>query len=297
MLHPPLHLFRAPAPGHYKLHVRGRQLGGDGGMVSIRGSPFAIEATDPWAQQALAGAAPARRAGATLTSMGSQLVLYGGDKSLAAVCHAPAAGAAEHLAWEWQQTTEGERPTARKGHAAAQVAAGRLLVCGGTSLEGETADLSDVRLLHGNGNSWAWEAAAALQPQLHQRPDGSMAPSERAGHCAAVLGGRTLVVFGGEHQGQLLQELCLLDLASKVGGSSRGGANLRFLCSSTAPAVRLPRHSAAPCLPLPLCRPTITAEPMLGGAHSGGRAAMCPSRRLCRCLWRVRSALWRLRCR
>ncbi len=214
---PTVHLRRAPARGHYKLHVRGRQLGGDGGMAPIRGSPFAIEATDPWVQQALAGAAPARRAAATLTSLGSQLVLFGSDKSLAAVCHAPAAEAGEQQAWEWHQTGEAERPTARKGHAAAQVAASCLVVCGGTSLEGEPADLADVRLLHGSGTNWAWESAAALQAQPYQRPDGSLVPTERAGHCATVLGGRTLVVFGGEHLGQLLQELCLLDLASKVG--------------------------------------------------------------------------------
>lgn len=197
--------------------MRGRQLGSEGGMAPIRGSPFAIEAADPWAQQALAGAAPARRAGTTLTSLGSSLVLYGGDKSLAAICHAPAAEAAEGQTWEWHLTGEAERPAARKGHIAAQVAAGRLVVYGGTSLEGKPADLADVRLLHGSGTSWAWEAASALQPQLHQRPDGSLVPTEKAGHCATVLGGRTLVVFGGEHQGQLLQDLCMLDLASQVG--------------------------------------------------------------------------------
>lgn len=263
--------------------MRGRQLGGDSSTVPIRGSPFAIEATDPWAQQTLAGVAPAQRAGATLTSLGSQLVLYGGDRSLAAICHAPAAGAAEQQAWEWQQTAEAERPTARKGHAAAQVAAGRLLVCGGTSLEGEPADLADVRLLHGSGNSWAWEAAVALQPQLHQRPDGSMAPTGRAGHCAAVLGSRMLVVFGGEHQGQLLQEMCLLDLASEVGLYE--GSSLRFCATvqlklpswnwqcPAAPPPSYPCLSVAPPLPQSPCWMEPTVEGELPCARRGASAA------------------------
>ena len=248
----------APAPGRYKLHVRGRQLGADGGMAPIRGSPFSINAADPWEQQVLAGAAPARRAGATLTSLGSDLVLFGGDKSLAAVCHAPAAGAAEQQPWQWVPTGETERPVARKGHAAAALPASRLLVCGGTSLEGEPADLADVRVLHTEGSrlagaSWAWEAAAALQPKLHPRADGSLVPTERAGHCAAVLGGHTLVVFGGEHHGQLLQELCLLDLSSKVGGCVRLKARYPIATACCSSVVDAGCSPAA----LPTCLPPI----------------------------------------
>lgn len=287
---------RAPAPGRYKLHVRGRQLGSDGGMAPIRGSPFAIQAADPWEQQALAGAAPTRRAGATLTSLGSDLVLFGGDKSLAAVCHAPAAGAAEQQPWQWASTGEAERPVARKGHAAAAVAPGKLLVCGGTALEGEPADLTDVRILHTEGTrfagaSWAWEAAAALQPELHQRADGSLVPTERAGHCAAVLGGRTLVVFGGEHHGQLLQELCLLDMSSKVGGWGSQA------CPLAHPLVAVDcRMRALPICLLPVAIPLNTGAP-LGGAGRRGRAALRPPQRLCRHLWRLCGHFWRLRCR
>ena len=198
-------------------------------MVDIRGSPFAIECLDPWQQEPVGGAALARRPGATLACASGDLILFGGDKSLAAVCHPPTAAEEQQQPWQWVPTAEAERPLARKAHAAAVVAAAapaggtgstpQLLVCGGQALEGDPADLHDVRMLQGSGGKGAWEwQPAGAEIQLHQRPDGSMAPTERNSHCAAVMGS-TLLIFGGEHDGQLLQELCLLDLSNKVGCS------------------------------------------------------------------------------
>ncbi|EFN60095.1 hypothetical protein CHLNCDRAFT_133411 [Chlorella variabilis] len=215
--------YRAPAPGRYKIHVRGAGTGGEGGMAHIRGSPFSVEAADPWQQRGLVGVAPAKRAAATLSSVGTDLVLFGGDKSLAAVCHAP--GGEEP--WQWFPTSEADRATARKGHAAAGVAGTKqLVVCGGQALEGEPADLADVRLLVSNGSSfagtsWHWQPASAAV-QLHQWTDGTEVPTERNSHCAVAFGS-TLLVFGGEHQGQLLQELCLLDLSSKGAAAAAAG--------------------------------------------------------------------------
>ena len=207
---------RAPAPGLYKISVRGQQLGAEGGLADIRGSPFTVECADPWRQQPLAGGTPAKRAGATLSSLGSSLLVYGGDKSLAAACHAPAG---EEL-WQWAPTAEADRPVARKCHAAA-AAGGCLLVCGGQALEGESADLVDTRVLCSDGASWRWQPAGP-EAQLHQRPDGTLLPTERNSHCAVALGSgsggsSSLLIFGGEHQGQLLQELCLLRLSDTVG--------------------------------------------------------------------------------
>lgn len=229
-----------PAPGRYKLHVRGHQPGAEGGISHIRGSPFTIECSDPWQPRVLAGAAPLRRPGATLASVGSDLVLFGGDKSLAAVCHAPvpADELDEQRTWQWFPTDESERPVARKGHAAAVVpGTAKLLVCGGIGLEGEPTELIDVRTLVCHGSSWGWQAAGAA-PTLHERPDGSKAPTERSGHCAVALGSDTLLVFGGESQGQLLQEMCLLDSTNKVRGAgwgkagrASGGRELALRCS------------------------------------------------------------------
>ena len=139
--------------------------------------------------------------------------------------------------WQWAPTGEADRPVARKGHAAAAAAGGCLLVCGGQALEGEGADLADVRALRSDSASWRWQPAGP-EAQLHQRPDGTLVPTERNGHCAVALGGSssgssscgggTLLIFGGEHQWQLLQELCLLrlwDTGGVVGSHSmREGA-------------------------------------------------------------------------
>ena len=122
------------------MHVRGYQLGAEGGVAHIRGSPLSIECSDPWEQRTLVGAAPPKRSGATLASLGDDLVVFGGDESLAAVCHAPqstaaaaadeaAAACAQQPAWQWFPTAEAECPPARKGHAmAAAPGSGRLLV-------------------------------------------------------------------------------------------------------------------------------------------------------------------------
>lgn len=222
----------APAPGRYKLHVRGHAPGAEGGVAHIRGSPFSVECSDPWAQRPLVGAAPARRPGATLSSLGSDLILFGGDKSLAAVCHASADEGEGGQAWQWFPIGEAERPPARKAHAAAAAPGGsRLLVSGGLALEGEPSELMDVRALvsHGTsfaGTSWGWQAPGPA-PQVHTRADGSLVPSERSGHCAVALGPDALLIFGGEQQGQLLQELCLLDASNKV----RSWVELSSRCS------------------------------------------------------------------
>jgi len=169
----------------------------------------------------MVGIAPARRAGATLTSVGNDLVLYGGDKSLAIVCHAPPAESGH--GWQWFPTPEEERPPARKGHAAAALpGCQQVLVYSGVGLEGDLTELADVRILASQGTSfagtsWIWQAAGPT-PQPHHRADGSEVPSPRSGHCLVALSATMLLLFGGESQGQLLQELCLLDTSDKVRG-------------------------------------------------------------------------------
>lgn len=244
-------------------------------MAHIRGSPFSVEAADPWQQRGLVGVAPAKRAAATLSSVGTDLVLFGGDKSLAAVCHAP--GGEEP--WQWFPTSEADRATARKGHAAAGVAGTKqLVVCGGQALEGEPADLADVRLLVSNGSSfagtsWHWQPASAAV-QLHQWTDGTEVPTERNSHCAVAFGS-TLLVFGGEHQGQLLQELCLLDLSSKVGAEQLLLCAFCMVCC-TPPA--LPFPCISPCCVLlctqaQLCWVEPAVEGTLPSARKGAAAA------------------------
>ncbi|KAI3429649.1 hypothetical protein D9Q98_005734 [Chlorella vulgaris] len=222
--------YRAPAPGRYKICVRGSQPGIEGCTAHIRGSPFSVECCDPWQQRQLAGTAPAKRAGAVLAPVGGDLVLFGGDRSPAAVCHhAPQreGEAAVAEAWQWSAVGDADRPAARKAHSWAVTGGGKqLVVSGGQALEGDPSDLQDVRLLinsslngcsgsAASSPSWHWQPEGPAI-QLHQRPEGGQqVPTERSGHCLVALGS-VLLAFGGEHQGQLLQELCLLDTSAQA---------------------------------------------------------------------------------
>jgi dynein heavy chain len=53
--------YSVPQPGVYQVHVSHADLGGSE-AVSIRGSPFKVEAADPWIKHRVLGAIPAKRA-------------------------------------------------------------------------------------------------------------------------------------------------------------------------------------------------------------------------------------------
>lgn len=53
--------YSVPQPGVYLVHVSHAELGGSE-AVSIRGSPFKVEAADPWVKHRVLGAMPAKRA-------------------------------------------------------------------------------------------------------------------------------------------------------------------------------------------------------------------------------------------
>lgn len=52
--------YSVPQPGSYLVHISHAELGGSE-PVSIRGSPFRVEAADPWAKHRVLGATPAKR--------------------------------------------------------------------------------------------------------------------------------------------------------------------------------------------------------------------------------------------
>ena len=56
--------YRVPAAGKYQLHISCREppsAASGGALAPIRGSPFSVEAVDPWKRRRLAGALPAKR--------------------------------------------------------------------------------------------------------------------------------------------------------------------------------------------------------------------------------------------
>lgn len=54
-------LYTAPATGAFLVHVEYADAGPNPVPVGIRGSPFAVECTDPWTKYRVLGALPARR--------------------------------------------------------------------------------------------------------------------------------------------------------------------------------------------------------------------------------------------
>jgi hypothetical protein len=55
------------------VHVLHTELGA-AEPVPIRGSPFSVTASDPWVRHRTSGAAPGKRKGASLVSIGGELV-------------------------------------------------------------------------------------------------------------------------------------------------------------------------------------------------------------------------------
>lgn len=53
--------YTAPATGTFLLHVEYADAGVNPVPVGIRGSPFAVQCTDPWSKLRVLGALPARR--------------------------------------------------------------------------------------------------------------------------------------------------------------------------------------------------------------------------------------------
>ena len=53
--------YTAPAAGAFLVHVQYADAGVNPVPVDIRGSPFAVECTDPWIKYRVLGALPARR--------------------------------------------------------------------------------------------------------------------------------------------------------------------------------------------------------------------------------------------
>jgi dynein heavy chain len=152
--------YSVPQPGSYAVTVLYAELGGSE-LVPIRGSPFTVRCEDAWVKHRVAGAAPARRKGATLTAVGEELVMYGGDSSGVAVC---VTGAGE---WKWSiPAIQGSVvPPDRSQHSAVLVK-DQLVVFGGSSLT-NGAELADMFWLKKQPNgSWAWGCPESHMPYI-----------------------------------------------------------------------------------------------------------------------------------
>jgi dynein heavy chain len=132
--------------------------------LPIRGSPFTITATNPWVRHRTSGAAPARRKGASLTVVGGEMVLYGGNAAPPSVC-VPIGASGE---WRWSElAAHGPSPPDRTQHGATAWG-GAMVVFGGAALGNALGEeeLSDVWVLRKQGAGWTWSAPARHTPYV-----------------------------------------------------------------------------------------------------------------------------------
>ena len=151
-------VYSAPAPGKYSVHVTFTDLG-TGDQVPIRGSPFIVECEDPWTKHRVMGATPARRKGLTLTTVGTELVLYGGDKSGVSVCMTEGAD------WKWTSAAvAGDAPPDRSMHSATLLN-DEIVIFGGINLA-DQSELNDLYYLRKTANGWSWSLPAESKPYI-----------------------------------------------------------------------------------------------------------------------------------
>ena len=132
-----------PLPGEYEVSVTHHDLGCES-LSHVRGSPFVVQAADPWTKHRIMGPTPGQRKAPTLQTVGGQLVLFGGDKGGAYTLNTSAAD------WRWTPLPppEGsEGPPDRTLHAAAAWGDRKLVVFAGINLADQN-ELADVWVLH-----------------------------------------------------------------------------------------------------------------------------------------------------
>ncbi|KAK9867723.1 hypothetical protein WJX84_004647 [Apatococcus fuscideae] len=220
--------YTAPAAGEYKVHVQLVDVSAKGAAVEVRGSPFRVTCADPWTSHRVMGTVPSRNAGATVCSLEGELVLYGGDKAGVMSCTAPMLGD-----WRWSHArTSGDAPPARKYHTATAATYGEIVIFGGQSLE-SSSDLNDLYFLIQGSEGFTWRTPQEVRGYIRTPPapiaaaDGTLPeaaadqdlaealPQERSSHVAALLEG-DLLILGGECNGDLSKESCLVDTSSKT---------------------------------------------------------------------------------
>lgn len=151
--------YSTPMPGKYHVHAALVELA-TGENVPIRGSPFTVEAEDPWTKHRVVGAAPARRKGLTMVPMGDELVVYGGDKSGVSVC------STEGSDWRWSTVAPaGDAPADRRDHSCTVLGHEELVIFGGVNLADQN-ELSDMYYLKKVGDSWSWSHPAESRPYI-----------------------------------------------------------------------------------------------------------------------------------
>ncbi|DBA86689.1 TPA: Dynein alpha chain, flagellar outer arm [Trebouxia sp. C0004] len=226
--------YTAPATGAFLVHVEYADAGLNPVPVGIRGSPFAVECTDPWTKYRVLGALPARRQGLSMFTMADDLVVYGGDKSGLAVCTMAGAD------WKWAAPAiAGKEPVSRKFQSLTAMGS-QMVMFGGQSLE-DNADLNDLFFLTKIADGYSWTSPEGVTGFVRAAlPDSPAAlPTERNSHAAVAIDS-DLLILGGESNAELVQEMCMID-TEKQGNL----AWVNPILNGTTPAAR--KGASAAC--------------------------------------------------
>lgn len=206
--------YTVPMPGRYQVHVYHADLGAPE-PGQIRGSPFVIDCKDPWTKHRIMGAAPAKRKGMSLVTLGGDLVAYGGDRTGISVC------AASGSDWKWTNPTPvGEDTPEDKSLPAVIIKKDTMISFGGVSLNSNN-DTADLAFLKKTEEGWTWTKVKEHAPYMRRAKEGEEeAPTEpqpiKARNSASIwVVEKDLYVFGGENDGDLMQEFAVMDTTNK----------------------------------------------------------------------------------
>eukprot|EP00854_Cymbomonas_tetramitiformis_P005424 gene5424-6576_t len=131
--------YQVPAAGRYQIDVLYEDP--QGVQTPIRGSPFFVECLDPWTTHRVAGVAPNKRKGTNFTTLGKDVLLYGGNNL--GVTRINTAGDA----WAWEQLeVGGDAVPHRSNQSSSVVPGGMLAVFSGLDLS-NGHDLHDLNTL------------------------------------------------------------------------------------------------------------------------------------------------------
>eukprot|EP00873_Tetraselmis_striata_P045080 jgi/Tetstr1/465344/TSEL_010030.t1 len=141
------------------------------------------------------------RSGATLTTIGDKLYLYGGQDIATGMCHKEML-VLDTLSWRWSRVelAGGKQPPPRHSHCAGKLADNSILVFGGV---GEGGHLDDVWVFNTAQAGWTAPSVGAAKPRAREMHSGTM------------LDATTMLVYGGrDAAGRVLDDAAILDMAA-----------------------------------------------------------------------------------
>ncbi|KAH7300939.1 hypothetical protein KP509_23G004500 [Ceratopteris richardii] len=174
--------------------------------------------TNSWSVLQSFGKVPFARGGQTVTLVGSNLIMFGGENSKRCFLNDLNILDLETMTWDAIEAV-GTPPSPRSDHTATVQAGRYLLIFGGGS---HSTCFNDLHILDLDSMEWS-------QPQ----PRG-ITPSPRAGHADIKVGDSWYIVGGGDNKSGL-SETMVLNLSTlvwSVGASLEGSEGLSVTCAA-----------------------------------------------------------------